>query len=222
VSHRRSAAVSLLLAALLVGRARAAPSDATLVGVGVGLALPTYALGVLVHEGSHALAAKAMGGTVLSLSVLPGRDPSTGAFHFGLTRVRGLRCDRQRAFFLVAPKLTDVALLGAFTGLVLSDAWPENRYAQVTLAVLATGFWVDFSKDVVSFSPFNDVVKLMTLGGLRSELQRLPVRLGYAAVAVAFGVAVAHGYRRTFADAGEGAGAARARPLTLPVWRTSF
>ena len=41
----------------------------------------------------------------------------------------------------------------------LTGAWPHNRYGQLTLTVLATGFWVDFSKDVVLFSATNDVVK---------------------------------------------------------------
>lgn len=213
------------LAALVLGQppAAAAPSDGDLVWVGVGLALPTYALGVTLHEGTHALAAKAMGAEVLSIDLLPGRDDA-GAFHFGLTRVRGLATKRQKAFFYLAPKLTDALLLGGFTGLVLSDAgWPDNRYGQLTLTVLATGFWVDFTKDVLSFSPQNDVIKVMHLGGLTSEGEKLPARLGYATLAVTLGYFVVRGYQRTFEDP-EAASAARSSPrrLILPVLSATF
>lgn len=201
--------------------AQAEPSDAELTWLGVGLALPTYALGVSLHEGSHALAATLVGAEVLSLSVLPGRDPQTGAFHFGLTRVRGLGSRGNKLFFYLAPKLTNTVLLAGFTGLVVSDAWPDNRYGQLTLSVLATGLWVDFSKDVLSFSPHNDVVKAMSLCGLRSEWARLPVRLGYATLAVTWAFFVARGYQRTFADpSAPSAPAAQAR--VWPMWSTRF
>lgn len=190
--------LSLLIALARAGPSWAEPSDRTLILLGTALTVPTYALGVTLHESSHALAAKLVGADVLSLSVLPGRDPATGAFHFGLTRVRGLGGRGERLFFFLAPKITGSLLLGGFAALVLSDTWPQDRYAQLTLTVFATGSWIDFTKDVVSFSRFNDVVKVMNLLGLKTEWQRLPVRLGYAAVATTFAFAVARGYRRTF------------------------
>lgn len=207
--------------------AAAEPSDGELVWIGIGFALPTYALGVTLHEGSHAVAAKMMGAEVLSIDLLPGRDPGTGAFHFGLTRVRGLGTPPRKAFFYLAPKLTDSLLLGGFTGLVLTDAWPDNRYGQLALTVLATGFWIDFTKDVLSFSPNNDIVKVMHLAGLDTEWRKLPVRLGYATIAVTLAFAVARGYERTFEDP-DAPGAARStarfapRQLVLPVLRGSF
>ncbi|MEZ4360347.1 MAG: hypothetical protein R3B48_09215 [Kofleriaceae bacterium] len=216
---RAAALTALVAGALASAPAEAAPSDEELLWLGAGLALPTYAIGVTLHEGSHALAAKLVGAEVVSLRLLPGRDPSTGAFHFGLTRVRGLRCDAQRVWFLTAPKLVDLTLLGGFTGLVLSDAWPRNRYGQLALTVMATGLWIDFSKDVLSFSPHNDVVKVMTLGGLTDEWRRLPWRLGYATVAVTLAFVVARGYERTF-DAAPATPAARA--VALPVLHGRF
>ncbi len=208
--------------------AAAEPSDRTVILVGVGLALPTYAIGVTLHEGSHAVAGKLMGAEVLSIDLLPGRDPSTGAFHFGLTRVRGLRSPAQKTFFYLAPKLTDSLLLGGFSALVFTDAWPSNRYGQVALTVLATGLWVDFTKDVFSFSRTNDVVKVMHLAGLTTEWRKLPARLGYATISGALAFAVVRGYLRTFEDDSDdenddpSAALTAPRELLLPMWQGSF
>jgi Peptidase M50B-like len=198
--------------------AHAEPSDGTLVWVGLGMSVPTYAIGVAVHEGSHALAGTLMGAELLSIDLLPGRD-SQGHFHFGLTRVRGLTSRAQKTFFYLAPKLSDSLLLGGFTAWVTSDGWPGNRYGQLALTVLATGFWVDFTKDVLSFSRGNDIVKVMNLYGLDDEWKRLPVRLGYAAISVALAFAVVHGYQRTFDDPDPDPAA---RAFVLPMWRASF
>ena len=200
--------------------AAAEPGTGALVGVGIALALPTYAVGVTLHEGSHAIAAKLVGAEVLSIDLLPGRD-STGAFHFGLTRVRGLSSSSEKYFFYLAPKLTDTLLLAGFSGLVFTDAWPGNRYGQLALTVFATGLWVDFTKDVLSFSPANDIVKVMNLAGLTSEWSRLPVRLGYATIAVTMAFAVARGYQRTFGDDDDDSAPPPVQ-LIVPVLSTRF
>lgn len=212
----RCALLALTALALAAGTADAEPSDGELALVGLALTPPTYFLGVALHEGSHALAARALGAEVLSVSLLPGRDPRTRAFHFGLTRVRGLQGSGERLAFFLAPKATDALLLGGFIALLATDTWPESRYGQLTLTVLATGLWVDFTKDVISFSPHNDVVKAMSLAGLDSEWQRLPVRLAYAALAGVAGYYVARGYRRTFEDPAPTA--ARIAPLWSAAW----
>jgi hypothetical protein len=190
------AAVLALL--VMAGAARAEPSDRALVLTGLAMAPPTYLVGVSLHEGSHALAAKLVGATVETLHVFPpGRDPSTGTFRFGWTYVRGLRSDSDKIAFYIAPKVTDAALLGGFAALVFTGAWPNNRYGQLGLTVFATGLWVDFSKDVVLFSPTNDIVKVFDLWCLTGWRQ-LPARLVYAGAAIGLGLAVARGYQRTF------------------------
>jgi Peptidase M50B-like len=189
-----------ILAILFATRAFAEPSDKTLVYTGLALTPPTYLVGVALHEGSHAVAAKLVGARVLDVHLFPpGIDPKVNKFRFGWTYVRGLKTKGDRIFFYVAPKLTDVALLGGFAALVLTDAWPENRYGQLALTVFATGLWVDFSKDVLSFSKHNDIVKVFDLWCMRGWKQVAP-RLVYAGASVGLGVLVAHGYRRTFTD----------------------
>ena len=155
---------AVLVLTCCVATAHAEPSDRDLVYAGLALAPPTYLLGVTLHEGSHALGATLVGATVDELHVFPpGRDPHIHKFRFGWTYVHGLRSRTDKALFYVAPKITDTLLLGGFAALVFTDAWPRNRYGQLALTVLATGLWVDFSKDLILFASSNDVPKVLNL-----------------------------------------------------------
>ncbi len=207
----------LLVLALGGEIAHAEPSNERLVWTGLALAPPTYLVGVSLHEGSHALAAKLAGGTVDEIHLFPpGRDPRSGKFRFGWVYARGLRTKPQKLVFYAAPKITDAVLLGGFAALAFTDAWPDNRYAQLALTVLATGLWVDFSKDVLLFSRHNDVVKMFNLWCMTGWKQ-LPARLVYAGAVIGFGFVVARGYQRTF-DRGEPESVA----FTLPITTLSF
>lgn len=208
---------ALLILALLAGTAAAEPSNSTLVYVGLAMAPPTYVAGVSLHEGSHAIAAMLVGADVEELHLFPpGIDPHTNTFRFGWTYVHGLSSRGKRAFFYVAPKITDTVLLGGFAALVFSGAWPHNRYGQLALTVGATGLWVDFAKDVVLFSPQNDIVHFfdqLCLTGWR----QVPARLVYAGVAGGLAYVVVRGYEKTFSEP-----AVTATPLVLPILSSTF
>jgi hypothetical protein len=162
------------------------------------MAPPTYLAGVTLHEGSHAVAAKLMGADVTEIRLFPpGVDPKTDKFRFGWVYAQGLRTKGEKIFFYLAPKITDSLLLGGFAALILTNTWPENRYAQLALTVGATGLWVDFSKDVVLFSKHNDVVKAFRMWCM-TGIKQLPARLVYGALVVASGYTVARGYQKTF------------------------
>jgi len=192
-------AIAILVTVLSTAPVRAEPSDRTLVYTGLALAPVDYLLGVTIHEGSHALMAKLVGAEVTQLHVFPpGRDPK-GNFRFGWTYVRGLKTKSDRLLFFLAPKFTDLILLGGFAGLVFTDAWPDNRYAQVALTVFGTGLWVDFSKDVLAFKKQNDMVKVFDLWCIKGWRQ-IPARLLYTGVIIGTGLVVARGYQRTFDD----------------------
>jgi hypothetical protein len=214
-----------VLALVLVMHARPAhadePSDQKLVAVGALLAIPTWMLGTATHEGSHVVAAELVGADLLLYRPWPGRDPLTGVFQMGLTRVRGLRGDGHRFFFFMAPKITDALMLGGYVALYETSAYPDGAYGQLVLVVLATGFWVDFAKDTLAFSPHNDLVKSMSFAGAHSEWRRLPLRLGMAAASVGLGYVVWRGYDRMFALNDDPA-SPRARPLVLPVLTRVF
>nr|MBA3541505.1 M50 family metallopeptidase [Deltaproteobacteria bacterium] len=210
-------AVAALLAQPRVAHADE-PSATRLVLVGLALAPPTYLVGVTLHEGSHALAAKLVGAEVVDVRLFPpGRDPKSGAFRFGWTYVRGLATKNERIFFFLAPKLTDAVLLGGFAALAFTDAWPtDHRYGALALTVFATGLWIDFAKDVVLFSKHNDVTKALDLWCMKGWRQ-IPARLVYAGIAAGLGYLVYRGYERTFDE-----DAAVTTPRTLPVWATRF
>jgi hypothetical protein len=215
-----------LLAILLVLAARPAAADQrpeteNLIWAGLGFAVPTYFIGVAAHEGSHALAAKLAGGEVTELHVLPG--VRHGRFYFGYVRTRGLATPGARAFFLVAPKLVDLAVLGAYSAAVLSDHTPDNHYARLGVTVLATGFWVDFSKDIPAFWSHSDVVKLYDLAGATTELRRLPLRLVHLGLSATAGAVLWIGYRDVFDDDdGDEGSAAGDSALLLPLAVGSF
>ena len=210
-------ALIVALIALSCHTVAADPSDRTLVLVGLAMAPPTYVIGVTLHEGSHALGAKLVGADVDELHLFPpGVDPHVHAFRFGWTYVHGLHTKADHILFYIAPKITDVALLGGFAALVFTSAWPHSRYGELALTVGATGLWIDFAKDVVLFSPNNDVVKIFDLWCLRGWRQ-VPARLVYAAAAGGLAYVVARGYERTFETP-----TPAATPLVLPIVTAAF
>ena len=212
----RGLAAACLALALMTGSPAGAdqrPDTDHLVWAGLGMAVPTYFIGVAAHEGSHALAAKLAGAEVTELHLLPG--VRHGHFYFGYVRTSGVTSDGTRAFFLIVPKLVDVAVLGSYSALVLTDHTPDNHYARLAVAVLATGFWVDFSKDLPAFWSHSDVVKLYNLAGATTELRRLPLRLVHLGMSAAAGAVLWIGYRDVFDEDSEPADSAFLLPLAV-------
>jgi hypothetical protein len=208
------ALIAVVALAVVARSAAAEPDNQDLVLAGLAMAPPTYLIGVTLHEGSHALAAELVGGDVTQMRLFPpGFDPKVGKFRFGWVYAQGLRTKGDKIFFYLAPKITDALLLGGFAALVLTNTWPDNHYAQLALTVGATGLWVDFSKDVVLFSPHNDVVKALR-GWCMTGIKQLPARIVYAGLVVASGYTVARGYQKTFGE--------RERAMAVPLLTATF
>jgi hypothetical protein len=174
----------------------AQPHPEYLVLAGAGMALPTYMLNLTLHEGSHALSALSFGAEVTRFSVLPGRYD--GKFYFGYVEYRGRLTVAQRTFFLLAPKIPDVLALGTYAALVGTGTLPRNAYGRMALAVLATGFWVDFSKDLVAFWSPPDVTRALRLHGLRTFVSRLPFYALHLALSGAGAYLLVRGYQGVF------------------------
>jgi hypothetical protein len=215
-------------AVLATALAQAAPARAErpdtghLVLAGLAMAPPVYALGVTLHEGSHALAALALGLEVTSIRLYPGVHPRNGHFYFGWVDVRGMSTRAERIVFLAAPKLTDLVLLGGYAALVLTDTLPTSRYGQLALTTTATGLWIDFSRDIVAWWPHNDTVRVYGQLGARSELGKLPFRLLHAGLAALASVAIVKGYQGVFADDEGDDGGAEPATLSVPLWSSAF
>lgn len=216
-------AVALILGLCGSALAEDKPRDRNLVLAGMAMGIPTYMLGVSVHEGSHALAGKLLGAKISEFSLIPGWHPRTDKFYFGYVTVRGLRSDRQRAWFLLAPKLSDSLLLGGYAALYATNTMPSNAYGQTAVLVLATGFWVDFSRDIVAWWDHNDTVKVYNMWGLDTELKRLPARVVHLGVSALMGYVIYRGYRDLFADeVGSLSNAAFVEPVLLPLFDRNF
>ena len=206
--------------------ARAEPTDRTLFYVGLGLAVPTYLVGVTLHEGSHALMGKLVGAKIDEVHLFPpGTDPRVNKFRFGWVYAHGLYTKTQKQLFLIAPKITDAVLLGGYAALAFTDAWPDGRYGRLALTVFATGLWVDFAKDVILFSPTNDVVKVFR-NWCMTGWRQVPARAVYAAAVVGFGYVVWHGYTRTFTTLADDSATRRGHAgdpvVSLPVFSSPF
>jgi len=194
------------------------PSKQKLLLTGVALALPTYALGVALHEGSHALMGHMVGATIVDYRLTPGFHPRNKKFYFGYVQVRGLRNTRQRALFLLAPKLTNTLLLGGFAALYQSDSLPSNAYANTALLVFATGVWIDFSKDILGFRKQNDLVKIYAMLGMKTTMASLPMRLIHIGLSVGAGYSLVCAYQKLFFSSAH----APQTPLLLPIWQQPF
>ena len=107
------------------------------------------------------------------------------------------------------------------TGREIADAnagfaLPDGHYSQLLLAVLATGFWVDFTKDLLAFWQPNDFQRSLTKNGKRSFWQRLPYRVVYATVSAATGYVVLRGYDELLEDDDPGGA------MMAPLFQGSF
>jgi hypothetical protein len=195
--------IAALLAPTLAPRAARAddPDTEQLLIAGLGMAIPTYFLGVTLHEGSHALAAKSVGAEITRFTVVPGRRE--GHFSFGYTRWRGDLSRGEKAFVYLAPRITDTVLLGLYGLMIGLDTLPDDEYGALALTVLATGTWIDFTKDVFATSGGNDLVKFHLLYDRASEWQRLPYRLLHVALSVGAAYCIVQGYTQIFDDPGQ-------------------
>jgi hypothetical protein len=211
----RRAGPLLLAGVLTLALARSAradePTSGELVLGGAGMAIPAYVAGVAWHEGSHALWAKLAGAEITEYTILP--SVRGGHLYFGYTRWRGRLSAAQTAWILVAPKLTDTLLLGGFSLLVATDTLPENRWGRLALTVVASAAWVDFTIDVFSLNPGNDLVHAHALVGHTREAQRLPWRLLQLGIAATFGYVLYRGYDQVFSREATAAPAAFLLPL---------
>ncbi|MBI3555849.1 MAG: hypothetical protein HY074_06275 [Deltaproteobacteria bacterium] len=172
------------------------PGALQLVLEGVAMSIPEYILGVAKHEGSHALAVVIVGGKVTGMDLIP--KMYNGSIRFGETSWQGTFTPAQDAFVDMAPKITDLTVMAAYTAALETGFYPENKHLQLLLLVVATSAWVDFSKDIFTKNPDNDTVKAWNDFGITTESQRLPYRILWGALAAGGAIEIGRGFYKLF------------------------
>jgi hypothetical protein len=178
------------------------PGPLSLIAVGSLLALVDLPLGTAIHEGSHALSAKAFGADILEFDITPGFEQTSAGekWFWGYARWTPVLSENERIVTYLAPKLTNLVLLGGYAALLETDNLPKNKWAQLPLTVLATGQWIDFSKDIFATHKARDVTKIYNLLGAETEGERLKYRLIHGGLSVAAGIEVGRGIYKLFRD----------------------
>ncbi len=172
------------------------PGALQLILEGVAMSIPEYILGVAKHEGSHALAVIMVGGKVTGMDLVP--KMYNGSIRFGETSWQGTFTPAQDAFVDMAPKITDLTVMAAYTAALETGFYPENKHLQLLLLVVATSAWIDFSKDLFTKNPDNDTVKAWNDFGINSEGQRLPYRLAWGVLAAGGAIEIGRGFYKLF------------------------
>ncbi len=153
-----------------------------------GWALPTLTLHVVLHEHSHALAAKLVGAEHVQIRWMPGKGV------LGVTgwKKRG-RTDADVVKVAAAPVLTNLVVLGAF-GVLDQLGAPSNEHARVPLLAMAGWAWSDLASLLLPFAG-NDVEKAYRYLPL-AGWQRLGLRALHLGVVVAGYYVLRRGYDR--------------------------
>ncbi|MEW6055648.1 MAG: M50 family metallopeptidase [Bdellovibrionota bacterium] len=172
------------------------PNPVEILAKGAILSVPAYFLGVAWHEGSHALMVILNGGTVEEFNILPHKY--NGSVRFGSVIYRGEFSRAQTALITIMPKITDALILGAYSALLETDAYPSDKNVQLVLVALAAAAWVDFSRDVFATNPTEDIVEVYDLMGLTSEGSRLPFRMVHGLLALGGAIELGRGIYRLF------------------------
>jgi len=198
------------------------PGPLPLLLIGGLLAAVDLPVGTAIHEGSHALVVLAAGETVTEFDITPGYVETVHGkkWLWGRVRYEGELSTNEKILFFTAPKIVDTVILGGYAALLESDSLPKNKWAQLPLAVLATGAWIDFSKDLFATAPHRDQVKLFNLLGAETETERLPYRLLHGTLSVAAGIEVGRGIHKLFSD--EKNGKPKTRGITPVITPSSI
>jgi len=174
------------------------PSAVQLIQVGLALAIPEYIYGVCQHEGLHALLTTLFGARVTSLDLLP--SATGGRFRFGQFQFVGNLSSAQKTLVYLGPKFGDLLGLSLYGLLDLTDNIPSNKYDQLPLLAMATGFWVDLSMGIISGSNQNDMDRAYSFMGISSESSRLLYRFAHAAITAGAGIPILRGFIRLFGN----------------------
>lgn len=162
----------------------------------LAFAVPTFFVTTAIHEGSHAFIVWMSGENVQDVRILP--QQIDGHFVFGYTAWEGELTRTQTALTNIAPKLTDLAILGAYTAWLEGADGHSNQQVELVLAIVAAGAWVDFVHDIFTNDPFNDMTSFRENVGIDSPAERGLFYSIWVSLALAGGIEVGRGFRNVF------------------------
>lgn len=171
------------------------PSNAALVGAGLGMGLADYFLGVGLHERSHILIAAVYGAEIKRFSIWP--EINNGSVQFGYSAWVDTLSKRQEALALFMPKIVDMGIIGTYIGLLEANSLPKDKFVQLSLAVLATGALVDFVKDIASANPENDIIRFYKYAGCKKDSE-VGIRVAQGILAAGTAIELIRGYYQIF------------------------
>src|SRR5262245_13673020 len=93
------------------------PSTAALIGVGLPMLLGDFFLQDTLHEGSHCLMTEMVGGHCLGIKIWPSKNEN-GNWTMGETYWSNINGENRELAVLLAPKATDLLMLGGYTALL--------------------------------------------------------------------------------------------------------
>lgn len=160
---------------LLPASARAEETEAKKINwqnikLGIFLLLPAHFLETAIHEGSHAIAAKASGGNVTEFNILPSNDD--GHFYMGYTKISWPHppTNKERALVLVSPKIANIFLFSASEIIFRTGIIDNSSQSAVVLFIFGElAPWVDFTAGIIHST---DMTRFESATGLRASFTR--------------------------------------------------
>ena len=133
---------------------------------------------ITAHELAHSAAAKYYGAEVIDFKILPSKDDE-GNWHLGTMTYQyeiGTMNDNEHAMVAFTPTATNLVFLGLFVTSYELDLLPVNKYAKLSLAVIALGALVDLLHQTLDTRHSSDMTKAYDLWGY-SDDQKLAARV---------------------------------------------
>lgn len=132
---------------------------------GVTLSPGIFILGTAIHEGSHCIAAELQEFDCVEVRVIPYKDEENDYFYFGSMKYRdpqGLYTPEKDAVVTIAPMITNVSLISAYSTLAFSNKLPKNKWAKTAAFALGATQVVDLMNHFRNDHPRSDSGKYIS------------------------------------------------------------
>lgn len=137
---------------------------------------------ITIHESMHVAGAKYYGARILDFKVLPTKED--GEWHLGFAEYQykaGTMDDKDHALVSLLPHYVNLGAMALFEVAHHGGFLPDNKYAKLSLSLVALGAALDTGMDAVLYRRSSDLYDGLRLAGY-SKVERAAIRIGVAAV----------------------------------------